>query len=579
MPKMKLYARAFGSSLEGMNPPTLFARGTPSAHTPGVGVLHIASEGRASRGVARALSLLVERLTQLGVDHTGVVGGFSGVDAANPQLGLIREALRALSARSREGTMLCRVIDQRLVLEGVAVEQVGAEDEALAVLVRSCVALGVGAVTVREGAAPGELLTLARLLAQPTVPERVRAMNTPVRVMSTGDSDTPRVLGAIGLTHEGLRELLRTWSVLVTPALSDGAPDARVTPADGEAVDGVASVRASHVLGRLMAARTDDAATSAVSAIRELLDDAQRRGDGVAVEIVARTVMTQMGVVADQGGRLALEGALRHLLRTPMLTLLSKQLPLSADRAPLLQLFARAGDSGVKLLVQELLATDDALSRRTYFDSIVAMDVGATQLYDALKDSRWYVVRNAASLLGEMGVEHADETLIPLLHHDDQRIRIAVARALMRLRTIKSLQALHTVIQDSNGELRRLAAAAFGLTGAAVGGGIRPPAARLSAALEVEGDEDVALEMLAALGRLGSADAIQKLLRIALPAASDITGAPLSEPRDPYLRIAALEALVRARGTQMQKVVEALRNDADGEVAAAALGLLRELQG
>ncbi len=558
----------------GMTPPTLFARGTPSAHTPGSGVMRIASEGRASRGVARALSQLVERLAQLGADNTGLVGGLGGVDPANPQLGLIREALRLLSARSREGALLCRVIDQRLVLEGVVMEQAEADTDAdLAVLLQCVLTLGIGAVTVREGAAPGELLTLARLLAQPAVPEPGRATGTPVR--RVGDSDTPRVLGAIGPLHEGPRELLRTWSVLVTPAQTEVSPSPRTTPAGMPVVEesGAVSTRASQLLGRLMAARTDDAATSAVAGIRELLDDAQRRGDGVAVEVVARTVMTQIGVVADQGGRLALESALRHLLRVPMLTMLSKQLPLSADRAPLLQLFSRAGDSGVKLLVQELLATEEALYRRTYFDSIVAMDVGATQLYDALKDSRWYVVRNAASLLGEMGVEHADETLIPLLQHEDERIRIAVARALMRLRTAKSLHALHAVIQDSNTELRRLAAAAFGLTGAAAGGGVRPPAARLSAALEAETDEDVALEMLAALGRLGSADAIQRLLRIALPATSDITGAPLSEPREPYLRIAALEALVGARGSQMQQVIEVLARDADGEVATAAQGL------
>ena len=468
--------------------------------------------------------------------------------------------------------MLCRVVDQRLALEGVVMEQAGAAMDAdLAGLLQCCLRLGVGAVTVREGAAPGELLTLARLLAQSATPEQLGAQVTPVRGARVGDSDTPRVLGAIGLAHEGPRELLRTWSVLVTPTLTDVSPS-RLTPAGMPVVEesGVISTRASQVLGRLMAARTDDAATSAASGIRELLEDAQRRGDGVAVEVVARTVMTQISAVADQAGRLALEGAVRLLLRAPMLSILSKRLPFSADRAPLLRLFARAGDSGVKLLVQELLATDDALSRRTYFDSIVAMDVGATQLYDALKDSRWYVVRNAASLLGEMGVEHADETLIPLLQHQDERIRIAVARALMRLRTVKSLHALHAVIQDSNAELRRLAAAAFGLTGAATGGGVRAPAARLSAALEVETDEDVALEMLAALGRLGSADAIQRLLRLALPASSDITGAPLSEPREPYLRIGALEALVRARGSQMQQVIHVLAHDADEEVAAAA---------
>ena len=103
-----------------------------------------------------------------------------------------------------------------------------------------------------------------------------------------------------------------------------------------------------------------------------------------------------------------------------------------------------------------------------------------------------------------------------------------------------------------------------------VGGGLRPPAARLSAALEHEFDEDVALEMLAALGKLGSADAVQRLLRIALPATTDMTGATTTDARDSWMRIAALEALVRARGAQMQPVIDSLKHDADAEVAAAA---------
>jgi hypothetical protein len=143
----------------------------------------------------------------------------------------------------------------------------------------------------------------------------------------------------------------------------------------------------------------------------------------------------------------------------------------------------------------------------------------------------------------------------------------------MRLRTVKSMQALHAVIDDRQPELRRLAAAAFGLTGGSGGSGVRPPAARLAAALERETDEDVALEMLAALGRLGSADAVQRLLRLALPVTADMTGAVASEPRDAWMRIAALEALVRARGAQMRPVIDVLITDADPEVAAAAYAL------
>lgn len=575
----KLCARAFGSSLtayarplgtfrhrSAVSPPSLYARGTPTARTSDSGVLRVVTEGRASRVVARALGALVQRLIALGTDRSGVVGGLDGVDPTSPLLIAARDALRAVAARSRDGAMLCRVVDGVLVLEGVPIDrQAATADPMLALLLPRLVALGVGSLAIREGAAPGELLTLGRLLAQPSLPPDVRAFGTPSRGTAALTGDTPSTVRAVAFADETPRELLRTWSVLVTPVAS---PRGVTEDSGGTAI--------GSALTRLAAAHTDDAATSAVTAVRELLDEAQRRGDGVAIEGIARACLTQLHVVGESAGRVALEGALRHLLHAPLLELLARQLPFSHDRTILLQLIARAGDAGVATLVDQLLTTDDALSRRAYFDSIVAMDVGSASLFEALRDSRWFVVRNAAALLGEMNIEHADDELLPLLTHADERIRIAAARALMRLRTSKAMQALHGMIDDPNPEVRRLAAAAFGLAGATAGGGMRPPASRLSAALDREPDEDVAFEMLAALGRLGSADAVQRLLRIAMPPAPDMTGASSGEIRDPSIRIAALDALVRARGGQMTPVVESLMNDADPEVADAARVLSRE---
>ena len=372
-------------------------------------------------------------------------------------------------------------------------------------------------------------------------------------------NDTPTAVRVFGTSDDAPRELLRTWSVLVMPAI-------------GHEGDPVATHDAGSALTRLAAARTDAATSAAVASLIELLDDAQRRGDAAAIEGIARSCMAHLQLVGGGGGRLALERAIRYLLKPALLTLVAQRLPTSTDRAALLQLLARAGDIGVETLIAQLMATDDALARRAYFDGIVAIDVASTLLFELLADSRWFVVRNAAALLGEMNVEHTDVALIPLLQHEDERIRIAVARALTRVRTPKALQALHACLEDPQSEVRRLAAAAFGLSGGA-GGGIRPPAARLTAALDREPDEDVALEMLASLGRLGSADAVQRLVRIAVPATSETSGDRSSTARDPWRRIAALEALVRARGHAMVPVIEVLMSDTDRDVAAAATRL------
>ncbi len=522
----------------------MFVRGTPSAGTPDAASVRGASDGRSSLAVLRALAQLVDRLTDL-----AAIPSTAGVQYDTAFIA-VRDALRQLAARSRDGSMLCRVRDAALQIDGAPFMTSDARargDEAtMARLTTRVNGLGVGSITVREGAAPGELLTLARLLAQQRIADAPK---------SSSESETPTMVAAFGGDPHA-DEILRTWSVLVTPAA--------ITR-----VDGASTAAPSSALARLAAARTDDATVSAIRMLMDVLDDAQVRGDAVVIEGIASALMARLRVIGSGAGRVAIEGGIRQLLRPGALDLLARCLPRSADRSTLLQLIARAGDAGVETLIGHLLIADDAMGRRAFFDGIVAIDVGSLMLFELLRDSRWYVVRNAAALLGEMGIEHADSAMLPLLAHTDDRIRIAVARALMRLRTPKALQALHAKIDDPTAEVRRLSAAAFGLASGA-GSGLRPPAARLSAALESESDEDVALEMLAALGRLGSADAVQRLLRIAVPTSQELA---VGSQRDSWVRVAALEALVRARGHAMLAVIETLLTDADTEVAAAAVRL------
>ena len=546
-----------------MTPLGVFARGTPGARTPDTGVLRIASDAQASQAVARALALLVDVLEEASVPLPD--GTTRPLTPDSPSFIAVRDALRHLAARSREGALLLRIIDGKLVLQGVPMSQGSVRaDRALEDLRARLESRGIGSITIREGAAPGELLTLGRgLLRGVRDTPSATAPVPPLGSLGPAPGDTPTAPQAAydgeSAPDVGKRELLRTWSILVMPA---------ELPSDG---DEPTSTPAANAFGRLAAARSDAAATAAVALLLDTIEDAETRGDAMTIEHAARACMTQLRVVGGGAGRVALEGALRHLLRPTSMNLLASRLPQSHDSAALLQLLARGGDVAVACLLNHLLAADDAMARRAYFDGIVAMDVGAALLFDSLGDPRWYVVRNVAALLGEMNVEEADRALLPLLVHSDERIRIAVARALVRLRTAPALSALHRMVHDPHPELRRLAAAAYGLSGS-IPGHPRPAAGPLSSALDEETDDDVALEMLAALGRLGSSHAVQRLLRIALPATNRAGDEPAS-PRESWLRIAALEALVRARGRAMLPAIESLLNDSDPEVAAAATRL------
>lgn len=483
--------------------------------------------------LARALAQLVGCLST----RTPPAGGVP-VSSPDERRDAVRMALRSLAGASRNDALHCHVDELGLhVNDQLILPSDLRAEPTLYNLARRIVHHEVGMLSIREGASPGELLTLGRLLA-----EAPRKMDERL----SGDSSDASF-------RQTPTNFLQSWSVLVTPASTPLFSQRPVSPPLGSAMT------------RLRASRTDDAARQAVADLLDLASDAEGRGDAAAVEAIAVSLAQHAQTIGAGEGRLATEGGLRRLLRDGIVRLLAVRVPESANRDLLISILSRAGEMGGRALVAQLMAADDRTSRRSYFDAIVTQDSGVMQLREALNDSRWYVVRNAAALLGEMGMAESDASLIPLLSHLDARIRIAAARALSRLRTPRGLAALQQRLADSNAEVRRLAAAAFALSTAL--SGAKPHSALLGAALAVEREEDVALEMLASLGKLASADAVQRLIRMAMRTAgrADYAG---------WFRTAALEALVVARGHAAVPTLEVLAADEDEEVAATARRLL-----
>ncbi|MEP6778750.1 MAG: HEAT repeat domain-containing protein [Gemmatimonadaceae bacterium] len=490
-------------------------------------------ERKAPLAMVRALALLVERLA----GQTATVKG--PTPSADERREAVREALRALAANARAGALQCRVDELGLHVNGFVMSPTELRAEpALFSFARRLVNNAVGTMAIRQGAAPGELLTLGKLLAEPPVRMRVDAAI---------DQQTPAT------PRNTPTEVLRSWSVLVTPAS---------TPLF---VPGPVSPSVERGITQLQSARTDEAARRSVKEILRLSAEAESRSDASSLEALALALTAHAREVGPGEGRLACEGGLRQLLRDSIVTLLATRIPDSVDRDSLIGILARSGEIGGRALVAQLMASEDRPSRRSYFDAIVAQDSGATQLREALNDPRWYVVRNAAALLGEMGMAEADAPLIPLLSNLDERIRIAAARALTRLGTARSLSALQQRLTDTNAEVRRLAAAAFGLA-SNIAGTPKPQLAPLGNALAVEPEEDVALEMIAAFGKLGGPDAVQRLIRLAVAHDGAVHSA--------WFRVASLEALVAARGHAAVPALEVLANDQNEEVAAAAQRLL-----
>jgi HEAT repeat protein len=89
-------------------------------------------------------------------------------------------------------------------------------------------------------------------------------------------------------------------------------------------------------------------------------------------------------------------------------------------------------------------------------------------------------------------------------------------------------------------------------------------------ALEAEADADVQLSLVAALGRVATADAVQRLIALAEP------GGRLFNKKSTALRVAAVLALGEAKSPAANATLAALADDREKEVREAVARALNK---
>src|SRR5437867_711091 len=104
-------------------------------------------------------------------------------------------------------------------------------------------------------------------------------------------------------------------------------------------------------------------------------------------------------------------------------------------RAAAVAALQRGGAAGVEVLMDVLAAAPTVGERRAVFDALKHMTEGTDQLVHMLDHSAWFVVRNVAELIGELGMEDAVPALGKCLDHADERVRKAVGLALAKIGT------------------------------------------------------------------------------------------------------------------------------------------------
>jgi HEAT repeat protein len=330
-------------------------------------------------------------------------------------------------------------------------------------------------------------------------------------------------------------------------------------------------------------------ATAASRTSAELIAELARRPDGPHVgdllAVLSRQLETAMrqnrtaqvltilvGIVhaeqqvSDATRRRQYSIALKRMYTKSVLEAIAQLAAAPGHRDEALSALRRAGEDGVEVLLDLLVAAPTIEERRGIFVALTGMKEGADQLVHMLGHHQWFVVRNVAELAGELGLDDAVPALGQQLDNEDERVRKAVALALAKIGTRAAAEPLRRALRDKSPEVRIQAALGVG------GRKSSALAMPLVVAMEEEEDEAVEKELMLALGRIGSAAAVQALIKFAQP------GGKLFGRKSSALRTTAVEALRLAATPAAVGTLEGLTADADKQVRAAALEALLDLK-
>jgi HEAT repeat protein len=232
------------------------------------------------------------------------------------------------------------------------------------------------------------------------------------------------------------------------------------------------------------------------------------------------------------------------------------------DRRKELVLVSRLLGQDMALAISDALsATQDRFARRTFLDAMVAMDSDAMPVVEKMvEDHRWFVVRNALAILGEVGGERPVELVISTLAHTDARVRREALTALAKVGGEDAGMLVYGMIEDPDPDVRMAAAMAAGEL--KVERALRP----LLALLEQENDSDVVAGVLRALGQLGDPGAVNAIEKRAV-------GSFFSRP-PADVRIAAYRALHSIGTPHAKSMLMQAADDKDPAVKGAVRQIL-----
>lgn len=497
--------------------------------------------------------------------------------------------LRSLVTVSEQGPVKLILHDMQLLSANA--EVVPARFEGVDGLVAQLIGHSIIEIDFQQNASPADLLLAAKLLAVAASPgnggevalARVRALDAQTISIKVDVPVTPQATTALpnsklGNTGSGFVRNSMTMFMPTTgqfEAVQAGGAEV----GDGEELDAEDIVREQDPEAMFAAFATTTTPKGSMVRMFEQLDHAREATEvGGHLDTLVKLAADSSGkdridIVADVFyGLVKREGdiedkmskrqyalAIRRLCVPRVLKCIVELLPRRRENyEQYMAIFVRAEDDGVEALVEALISAPSITDRRVYYDSLLRLRTGVRTLVHMLGDPRWFVVRNAIELLGEMRVAEADVELEKMLEHRDDRVRTAAASALAKLGPGVAAKGLRGALRDAPEDVRERAAEAMALQRS---GSVDS----LVRALDKEDDNRVQMAMVTALGQLGTPHAVEKLMDIARTEKG-----LLGKRRPTPMRVAAVHALGEVKTSSALAALQTLLRDKEKAVRGAA---------
>lgn len=460
------------------------------------------------------------------------------------------QAFRAFLTEIGDGGLELRITDSGLEVQGSVV---AGDAPGVAQLVSQLRGHGVGTLRLPAGLAPAAVLGVLRTLATP-----VGRFETLEHLAADIDAATRAQLhlgplGEADAEHEAApADFIDSADYMRTVSL----PAASAAPRYAQ----VEALSPEHVAGFLRDLAADPGGPTATVLLDRIVaaaDLAARDGNWALVLEAAAGVCRAEAGVAEGDLKRAYHIAIRRLLPYDAVEYIARR-TVGPQRADALEVLRHVGAEASESLLHLLVESDSMEERRALYGALRQVATVSPLFGRLLGHEEWFVIRNVAELCGDLRAEETVPQLARHAGHHDERVRRAVAGALAKIGSPATVEPLRQMLRDPSPQVRLQAVQ--GLDGARSKG----LAMTLALALEDEGVPDVQRELMLALGRIGSPDAIQALARIAAP------GRRLFNRRPQGQRLAAVEALRMAGTAPAATALQSLLSDDDPAVRTAA---------